>query len=58
MRTDFLGNALSYRPFADLLQNPDIKLGAMNREELSQVIEKPADKLGVKICRWISGTHP
>ncbi|MCF3574115.1 WD40 repeat domain-containing protein [Planktothrix agardhii 1812] len=50
MRADFLGNALSYRPFADLLQNADIKLGAMNREELSQVIEKPADKLGVKFA--------
>jgi len=47
MRADFLGNALSYRPFADLLQNADIKLGSMNREELSQVIVKPAEKLGV-----------
>ncbi len=47
MRADFLGNALSYRPFADVLQNADIKLAPMNREELSQVIEKPAQKLGV-----------
>ncbi len=47
MRADFLGNALSYRPFADVLQNADIKLGPMNREELTQVIEKPAEKLGV-----------
>ncbi|MDJ0677544.1 MAG: ABC transporter substrate-binding protein [Calothrix sp. MO_167.B42] len=47
MRADFLGNVLSYRPFADLLQNADIKLGPMNRDELSQVIVKPADKLGV-----------
>ncbi|NJM73324.1 MAG: hypothetical protein HC862_26150 [Scytonema sp. RU_4_4] len=47
MRADFLGNALLYRPFADVLQNADIKLGSMNREELSQVIEKPAEKLGV-----------
>ena len=47
MRADFLGSALSYRPFADVLQNADIKLGAMNRSELSQVIEKPAEKLGV-----------
>ena len=50
MRADFLGNALSYRPFADLVQNADIKLGAMNCEELSQVIEKPANKLGVKFA--------
>jgi WD40 repeat protein len=47
MRADFLGNALSYRRFADVLQNADIKLGPMNHEELSQVIVKPADKLGV-----------
>ncbi len=47
MRADFLGNALSYRPFADVLQNADLKLGPMNHEELSEVIEKPADKLGV-----------
>ena len=47
MRADFLGNALSYRPFADVLQNPDVKLGPMNREELTEVIEKPAQKLGV-----------
>ncbi len=47
MRADFLANALSYRPFADMLQNADIKLGAMSREELTEVIEKPAKKLGV-----------
>ncbi|MBD2731111.1 WD40 repeat domain-containing protein [Nostoc sp. FACHB-892] len=47
MRADFLGNALSYRPFADMLQNSDIKLGAMNREELSRVIEEPSKKLKV-----------
>lgn len=47
MRADFLGNALSYRRFADVLQNADIKLGRMNREELSQVIVKPAEKLGI-----------
>nr|WP_244329096.1 hypothetical protein [Tolypothrix sp. PCC 7910] len=48
MRADFLGNALSYRPFADVLQNAGLKLGPMNREELIQVIEKPAQKLGVR----------
>jgi hypothetical protein len=47
MRADFLGNALSYRPVADVLQNADVKLGPMNREELSQVIVKPAENLGV-----------
>ncbi|BBD65423.1 WD-40 repeat-containing protein [Nostoc commune NIES-4072] len=47
MRADFLGNALSYRPFADVLQNADLKLGPMNRKELTEVIEKPAQKLAV-----------
>jgi WD40 repeat protein len=47
MRADFLGNLLSYRPLADVLQNADIKLGPMNRDELSQVIVKPAEKLKV-----------
>jgi len=50
IRADFLGNALSYSPFADILKNAVKLLGAMNREELSQVIEKPADKLGVKFA--------
>jgi energy-coupling factor transporter ATP-binding protein EcfA2 len=47
MRADFLSSALLYRPFADVLQNADLKLGPMNREELSSVIKKPADLLGV-----------
>jgi len=47
MRADFLGNALSYPQFGELLRNTDIKVRSMNREELTQVIEKPADKLGV-----------
>ncbi|WP_071192173.1 peptidase C14, partial [Trichormus sp. NMC-1] len=48
MRADFLGNALSYRPFADVLQKADVKLGPMNRKELTEVIEKPAENLGVR----------
>jgi hypothetical protein len=47
MRADFLGNALSYPPFADVLRSADIKIRSMNRIELSEVIEKPAQKLGV-----------
>ncbi|MBD2095942.1 WD40 repeat domain-containing protein [Trichocoleus sp. FACHB-591] len=47
MRADFLGNALSYRSFADVLQNADLKLGPMNRAELTDVIAQPAEKLGV-----------
>jgi hypothetical protein len=47
MRADFLGDALSYRPFADILQNADLKLGPMNRAELTEAVKKPAQKLGV-----------
>ncbi len=47
MRADFLGQALSYRPFADVLQNADLKLGPMNRAELTEAIEKPAQLWGV-----------
>jgi len=48
MRADFLGNVLSYPPTADVVRNASLKLiRSMNHEELSQVIEKPAEKLGV-----------
>ncbi|WP_017314558.1 tetratricopeptide repeat protein [Mastigocladopsis repens] len=47
MRADFLGNALSYPKFGDVLRNADVKIRSMNREELSQVIVKPPEKLGV-----------
>ncbi len=47
MRADFLGNALSHRLFADLLNNYDTKISSMNRQELTEVIEKPAYNLGV-----------
>ena len=47
MRADFLSYALSYPEFADQLKS-DIKLiRSMNRSELSEVIAKPAQKLGV-----------
>lgn len=49
LRADFLGYALSYRPFADALQNADVKLGPMNRQELQDAIAKPAQMLGVRI---------
>jgi WD40 repeat protein len=49
MRADFFGQALSYRPLADALQNADLKLGPMTREELQAAIESPAQQLGVKI---------
>jgi hypothetical protein len=47
MRADFLGNALSYPPFADMLRSADIKIRSMNRQELLEVIEKPAQDLEI-----------
>ena len=47
MRVDFLGNALSYYSFAEVLHS-DIKLGAMSKRQLTAVIEQPAQLLGVK----------
>ena len=49
LRADFLGYALSDRLLADALQNADVKLGPMNGQELREVIEKPAQKLGVRL---------
>lgn len=49
LRADFLGQALSYRPFADALQYADLKLAPMTKAELQAAIEKPAALLGVTI---------
>lgn len=46
LRADFMGEALSYRPFADLLQKRSLMLGPMNRDELREVIVEPAEKQG------------
>ena len=47
MRVDFLGNALSYRPLANVLRDKDVKISSMDSKELREVIVKPAQKLGV-----------
>ncbi len=47
VRADFLDQVLSYRPFADAFQDANLILGAMNYEELSRAIEKPAEIQGV-----------
>lgn len=49
LRADFLGQALSYRPFADALQYADLKLGPMTNQELQAAVEKPAALLRVTI---------
>ena len=53
LRADFVGQALAYRPFADALQNSDIKLGPMTREELGRAIEnRPACKASSSSRGW------
>lgn len=47
LRADFLGQALSYRPFADILEDHDIKLGPMTEDELYRTIAYPAKNVNV-----------
>jgi WD40 repeat protein len=49
LRADFVAHALTHRPFADALQDADVKLGPMTREELQEAIEGPATQLRVGI---------
>lgn len=49
LRADFLGQALSYSPFVDALQDADVKLGPLSTEELRDAIEKPAYIRNVKV---------
>jgi hypothetical protein len=46
LRADFMGQALTHRPFADALQDGSLILGPMNREELQAAVEKPAELQG------------
>ena len=48
MRGDFVGHAVAYRPLADCLQDAQVNIGPMSREELQQAIEKPSECLGVQ----------
>jgi WD40 repeat protein len=48
LRADFLGQVLTYRPLADALQDGDVKLGPMSREEMYQAIQRPAEIMGVR----------
>ena len=45
LRGDFVGKALAYRPLSDRLQDAQINLGPMIREELECAIRKPAEKI-------------
>jgi hypothetical protein len=45
LRGDFVGKALAYRPLSDRLQDAQINLGPMTREEIECTIRKPAEKI-------------
>jgi WD40 repeat protein len=49
LRADFYSNALSCRPFADVLQEALFNLGLMTSQELAATIEKPAALFNVKL---------
>jgi hypothetical protein len=42
VRADFADRLLSHRRFTDAIQDADVKIGPMNREEMDSVIQKPA----------------
>lgn len=46
LRADFMGQALTHRPFADALQGGSLMLGPMTHNELRSAIEKPAELQG------------
>jgi WD40 repeat protein/type II secretory pathway predicted ATPase ExeA len=45
LRGDFVGRAFAYRQLSDRLQDAQINLGPMTREELECAIRKPAEKI-------------
>ena len=47
LRADFLEQAFAYRPLADALQDADLILGPMTREELGRSVTMPAEIQGV-----------
>lgn len=66
MRADFLGIALDYQPMGKALQQyPPLLLTPMDKEELQEVIEKPAFKMKVELEEGLTnnlindvGNHP
>lgn len=42
LRGDFVGHALAYRPLSDCMQDAQVNLGPMQRDELQAAIEQPA----------------
>jgi WD40 repeat protein/class 3 adenylate cyclase len=49
LRADFMGQALTHRPFADTLQETSLIMGPMTRQELRTAVVKPAEMQGAAI---------
>lgn len=49
LRADFFGEALSYRPLSNALQDAQVNLGPMNALELESAISQPALSLNVQL---------
>ena len=47
LRGDFFGKVLSYRALSDRLQDAQVNLAPMTRQELEEVVTKPAEKVGL-----------
>jgi WD40 repeat protein/DNA-binding SARP family transcriptional activator len=48
LRADFMEQALTFRPMADAMQDAALILGPMRRAELCDVVQRPAETLGVQ----------
>jgi tetratricopeptide (TPR) repeat protein len=48
IRADFANRLLSHRGFTDAIQDADVKIGPMNREELDSVIRMPASLRNIR----------
>ena len=56
MRSDFMSHALDHVEFGQALSQATVMLTAMSREELREVIEKPAEKKRVDLEAGLTGT--
>jgi WD40 repeat protein/energy-coupling factor transporter ATP-binding protein EcfA2 len=54
LRADFYADAISYRPFADALQNAQFNLGTMDAQELQAAIEKPAVGFNIRLQQGLT----
>src|SRR5262249_9287308 len=55
LRGDFFAQALEHRSLADRMQDALVTLGPMTPEELREVIERPAQKVGLELQDGLAG---